>query len=354
MKTDEDFDFEICRQEQNKPGEWVVIAPITGIKLTSATNNELRIKNVLIVSKSKLPRIRKRIGLPTRISNIGVNYKIIFESAESCAITWYSGTPDQVRIKCRKTIRDTLSILSVSQLGYSKRRYGSCPSIKGEVQSGVVGEILINKHDTRRLSQERLIGKYRNLIFDKRWKEFQKKIFFFPLLKILNKETQVKDSWREELERASILVGQSQCSNDIAQSFLWNMIALELLLTRRGDKYSDVLPKRIESFLGWAGFWEVDGYSEKIKNVYGKRCSFVHDGKRDSITIQDLLFTDDLLLNLFSNLVLHPTLFNSKEQVIAFSKKVEAEHILKIRPTVRPKTLRSFSRNYTEEDYQEI
>jgi len=150
------------------------------------------------------------------------------------------------------------------------------------------------------------------------------------------------------------MVGQSQCSNDLAQAFLWNMIVLEMLLTERGDKYPEILPKRIEAFLGWVGYWSVDNYEQRIKDVYKKRCRFVHDGNRDQIEVSDLLFTDDLLLNLLANLVTHPKVFSSKDDVIKFADKVEAEHTLGINTKVRPKTLRFFSHSYTDEDLQEI
>lgn len=184
--------------------------------------------------------------------------------------------------------------------------------------------------------------------------ELPQRSFFFTLLKVLNNEIYVARSWRNELKRAAILLGQSQCCSDVAQSFLWNMIALEILLTRQGDKYTDVLPTRIEAFLGWVGFWTVERYSERIKELYRKRCDFVHNGNQKNITISDLLFTDDLLQNLLMNLMRHISLFNSKAAVIEFSKKIEAEHVLGMRPGVRPKSLRFFSRTYTERDYQEI
>lgn len=52
------------------------------------------------------------------------------------------------------------------------------------------------------------------------------------------------------------------------------------------------------------------------------------------------MFTDHLLLNLLSNLVAFPRLFRSKDAVVEFSEKVEAERILGAKPRVRPKDLR--------------
>jgi hypothetical protein len=179
-------------------------------------------------------------------------------------------------------------------------------------------------------------------------------VFFLRLLRILNDDIKVWRSWRHDLERASVLIGQSQCSSDIAQGFLWNVIALELLLSERGDKYTDILPKRAESFLGWVGFWQTDNYADKIAEIYKKRCDFVHRGRREDITVEDLLFTDDLLCNLLLNLVRHIDRFPCKQAVIDFSQKVEAEHILGVKPQVRPKRLMFMSRTYSQHDYEEI
>lgn len=350
----EDFDFEAHRIELNQPGEWSFVVPVSGVRLSKSVNNEFRIKRVLLVAKEKLPHIRKRLGLPEQISKMHKRYKEFFVSADTFAVIRHSGVPQETKSTCRKIIQDELSILALSQLGFQRRRFGSHPSIKGFPTSGKVTDLIMNTQDARSIIGGRLLGSFTPLHLDQRWKKYQKKVFYTKYLSILNEEIKVSKSWRKELERAAILLGQSQCSNDLTQSFLWNMIALELLLTRQGDKYTEVLPKRIEAFLGWVGFWDVDNYSDRIKEVYKKRSAFVHDGRRENITIKDLLFTDDLLLNLIVNLIQHIKLFESKDKVIEFSRKIEAEYILGVKPKIRPKTLQFISRHYTEKDYQEM
>ena len=322
--------------------------------LTDAVKNEFRIKRVLFISQKKLPKIRKRLGIRERISELDPHYREIFTSADTFAVLRHSGKPDELRTKCIRIIKDELSILALSQLGYRKRRFGSYPAIKGEVNTGKTSDLFLNEEDDRLIIHHGLVGKIDSLWLERRWKNYHKKVFFYRLLKIFNDDIKVAKSWRNDLERAAILIGQSQCSTDIAQSFLWNMIALEILLTEQVDKYTDILPKRIEAFLGWVGYWEINNYEERIKEIYQKRSSFVHSGKSETISVQDLLFTDDLLLNLLSNLVYHTERFSSKKAVIDFAKKVEAEHVLGVKPKIRPKTLRFFSRSYTPQDYEKI
>ncbi|MGH3144504.1 MAG: hypothetical protein ACRDTR_01755, partial [Rubrobacter sp.] len=154
--------------------------------------------------------------------------------------------------------------------------------------------------------------------------------------KILRDETEVTDSWRRELRRASVLIGESVGANDLFKSFVWNMVVLEMLLTKQQERLKETLPKRAEALLGWVGFWETDNYEYRIKEVYGKRNALLHSGRRERITEQDLAFTDSLILNLLINLVSHPKLFGSKDDVVRFSEKVEAERVLGVKPRVRP------------------
>ncbi|MHC4215145.1 MAG: hypothetical protein ACYSWP_17430 [Planctomycetota bacterium] len=212
------------------------------------------------------------------------------------------------------------------------------------------------KNDSALLNNQKT-GKIGDLCLDKNWENWQKEIFFFKLLKIIKEEGIVDSSWRYNLYRVSRLIGQSLTSNNIAQAFLLNMIAIESLLTRQGDKYTEVLPERIEAFIGWVGYWGIENYKEQIKSVYTKRCQYVHDGNDTNIEIRDILFADDILLNILSNLISHNNIFKSKEDVIEFTTKVSAEQVLEInghKSKIRPKTLHFLSKSYTEDDYKKI
>ena len=87
--------------------------------------------------------------------------------------------------------------------------------------------------------------------------------------------------------------------------------------------------------------------------MYKKRSALVHNGRRELITREDLFFTDELLQNLFHNIVGHHRIFTSKASIIEFSKKVQAEHLLGINAKVRPKTLRYMRGIYSLVDYEE-
>lgn len=334
------------------PGDWIFVVPIGNLQLTDSVNNEFRINGVTFIHKEKLRRVRKRFGINKRISELREfhPHDRFFDTADTFAVVRRRGKPAELKTRCFRMVKDELSILAASQLGYAKRRFTKQVSLFGEHERGTAQHLFLTKDGPLMSQAWEVIGSPGALVLDSTWKHFQKKVFFFRLLKIIRKEVKVARNWRNDLTNAAILIGQSLNSNDVAFSFLWNMIAIELILTRQGDKYSDILPRRIEAFLGWVG-----GFSQqRIEDAYRKRSAFVHDGNRENITKEDLLFTDDLLLNLITNLVSYPRLFGSKDRVIDFSDKVEAEQKLGLKSKVRPKGLRFFSRLYTKEDYDEI
>ena len=344
---------------QDTSGQWVYIVPVSGLALTDDINNEFVINKVTFIAVKKLIRVRKRFGIRKRISELASNKALdLFfnQLGPTVAIVRHGGKPSEITTKVTRLVIEELEILATSQLGYSKRRFNSFPSVRdGHVSS--MKYLCLNENNNSSLISHQLIGKIGDLVLDKRWKNWQKKFFFSDLIRIIRRKLEVDSLWRKNLYRAARLIGQSVSSNNITHSFLLNMIAMEALLTEHGDKYLEVLPKRIEAFIGWIGYWNIENYKEKIEDIYKKRCKYVHGGNESTIEIKDLLFTDDILFNMLANIIYHINLFKSKEDIISFTEKVSAEHLLGIvgrKSKIRPKTLRFFTRLYTAEDYKKI
>lgn len=358
MSLNSELNIDEYNQRMNSKGHWVYIVPVTGVNLTDEVQNEFRIKRVLLVKREKLHRIRQRLGITKRLSEHRPLWQDFFEGEETFAVVQHTEEPENARKICRRLVQDELSLLAVSQLGFTKRRLGPHPTIKGLESGNHIVNLMIETGESstqhRVLFQGKITGKLEDLYLNALWKNFQREMVFDRLLKILNGKIKVDSSWRSDLERAAILIGQSHCSTEIAHSFLWNMIALELLLTEQRNKQDNALSERAEALLGWVGSWEIEGYESRIRDAYKKRCGFVHDGNSDDISISDLLFTDDLLFNLLLNLVHHTKLFQSKKAVIDFSNKLAAERTLGLKPRVRPKTFKFFARGYTDKDYEEL
>ena len=346
------------KEIESTDGTWLFLAPIRNLRLFKATNFEFTVDSVTFVDSSRLANRRKRFGFPFPVSEIKKRYKgfidRFFQKEKTFATLRLTGTGKQLKQRFINQINDELAIVSLSQLGYSRRRHNSAPVLSEERKLGKRSCLMLNVSTEASFQPNEVVGKIGPLNLDDRWLKFQKKVFFNNLLKIISGKTRVAPHWRRDIKNAAILAGQSQGGHDIPQCFILNIIALETLLTQRDDKYSDRLPERAEAFIGWSKDWEIDRFEEKIKDIYHKRCLFVHTGQRDHINIEDILFSDDLLLNVLTNITRHPDIFGSKQELIDFSKKIQAEKVLGIKTKIRPKTLSLMRPRYKEEDLEKI
>lgn len=317
--------------------------PVGNLWLTEAVDREFRVDRVTFVHRDKLPRVRKRLGLGAPVSEIKKTIRDwdFFESAKAFAVVRHTGTPEEVEDHCLEIVREELSILTASQLGYSNRAQMRPIVPAGEVSEPLIRYLAVSSRDRTRFGQLlKRTAPLGEVILDRRWKSYQGEMFFMNLLKILRGKTEVEGSWRKELRRASVMLGESVGANDLLKSFVWNMVVLELLLTEQGERTRDALPSRAEALLGWVSFWEPESYEERLSDVYSKRNALLHSGKRENISYRDVAFTDHLLVNLLLNLANNPRLFGSKSDVVQLSKKVEAERTLGLKSSVRPRNLR--------------
>lgn len=328
-------------------GNWTFVIPVQNLHLTKAVKREYKVNRVTFVNGNKLPYIRKRLGIGATISSLKQKplNEEFFDSASTFAVVRHQGEGEEWESKCLRLVREEASILASSQLGYSKR--GQMVPITPE------GEAWTSRIRYRAISdQDSTSGGYLfkstspggTVAFDDRLLGHLKNGFFINLLKILRGELSVEESWRKELRKVALLVGESVASDDLLKSFLWNVSAMEMLLTEGENRVIDILPSRAEALLGWVAFWEVDDYKERIRDAYEQRNRFLHRGDREGISWKKLAFTDHLLVNLLSNLVGQPTPFKSKQEVIQFSNELEAEATLGLTPRSRVKRPFSFQR----------
>jgi hypothetical protein len=117
-------------------GTWVFVVPISKLKLTETVDFEFRIDRVTFVASDRLARRRKRFGLPHRISELREKRKGMLEKffdwAPCFATIRRKGKLSDFEDAVLELIREELSILALSQLGYCKRGDISCPSISEE------------------------------------------------------------------------------------------------------------------------------------------------------------------------------------------------------------------------------
>lgn len=334
-----------------KKNNYLYAIPIGNMELTKAVDNEFRVNRVTFVSQQKLPYIRKRLGIPYPLSRLPNSFswfdKDYFKKASTYAIVNIKGEKvKDTKEEIFNIVKDELAFVSLGQLGYSKRGNYGTPSVWGEHLANNRQYVVFDKNAGWGGWGGHLTGNFLPFTLTGMWKVFQTDAFFIELRKLIFEDkTSLQKNWKRELHTASILIGNSIGSSDISTAFINNMIALEIILTRQGDKISKTLISRSEALLGWGAYWEAYGYNTRIKDIYDKRNRFVHDGNREDITIEDLKFTDHLLFNILVNLVKHPILFNSKQAIIDFARKIEAEKILGVKSKLMPKNF-VFHHNY--------
>jgi len=337
---------------QDTEGKWLFVAPVGNLALTKDVSNEYAINRVTFVTGAKFRRIFPRLKLDKSHLKKGYPLDKMLVPEQSFAYVHHSGKPSEIKRTCFQLIRDELDILAASQLYYRRRMSMSRLGLVGEFKGGINKHAFLNKNNHAHVVGSGLADCPLPLTLDKHWKWYHKKFFFLKFLKILQGHVPVKPQWAADIARSVMLIGKSVNSHDVGSAFLWNMVALEMLLARQGDKYSDVIPRRIESLLGWMGYWKTADFHKRIDDVYSLRCKVVHDGRLELVEAKDLLFTEDLLMNVLVNLLRHPKLFQKKEDVINFAELVSAEHLLGQKSRVRPKTLMFVKRKLNKKDYK--
>lgn len=354
-------------REKNKVdfnSNWIIIAPISGLWLSEAIQNELKVGNVIFVSKNKLPRIRKRLGIKrpvSKLSEIGLNnpssikesLKEFFKYSKTYAVLNFSGTPKENYNSNIRIIEDAINIISFSNLGYSTRKFNSKIHIKNSKY------VLNNK--TLAIDKKKLRLRLGNksihpipLELNDRWKNFHKEFYFLKLLKLANGEIKINNKWKKTLISVAKLMGKSLNSHDIPESFLKNVIALEMLLVNQSEKIEEKIIERSRYLLDWCDKWEKENIEIKIKKIYKKRCNYVHDGKYENITKEDLIFTDDLVFNIYNNLLKNTDKIISKGKLIEFSYKYICEKELNLKSQYQFGNFQYISKSYKESELQNI
>lgn len=322
----------------------------------------MQIGRITFISSEKLIRIRNRLGVKkVYIAGISKNLQKSniqglydwMKKYKTFAILRSSGTPEKIKASCFRAVQEKLMILAFSQLFYQNRRFTGFLGLAGEHDISATNHLFLDSNSTSFIKGSQLLKSLRGLSIDNQWVDYHKNFYFLKLLKVLNGKIPILARWRDAIQRATILIGKSINSNNIAHSFLWNMIALELLLTKQGDSYSTDLPKRIEALIGWHSGWDPIKDTENIKKLYKLRCQYVHDGNSENISKKDLLLTDLLVFNSLGNIINDLNTFASKDDLIEFAKRHEARNFLNLKQNIHPKL--TFSTiSYSKADIEDV
>jgi len=281
----------------------LLIYPVTGLQLSPDIGSEFRVNRVTFISKEKLLRLKSRFGITAKTrTQIKADldwYHNDLSGPDAYALLQITGGSSNASDGFKLVEREA-AILAVSQLTYSSRSHNGVISLGMRSSSKLDLRLVVNLDEDIVSHQSQLVGPGGKLILSDQWKKSAKGRGFFSLLKIIRGEIDLNSSWLYDIRNASVLIGKSQQSSEVSTAFLYNMMALDTLLLSGQGKHKENLISRIQAFIGWSSMWDSDGYEQQIERLYKKRSDLVHDGKIDSVGMDSLLESDNLIFNVLS------------------------------------------------------
>lgn len=314
---------------------FIVSVPVYNLVINKENNSEIQVENVIFISRNKISFARRRLGFRERISEID-KYLLdnlgqkLFDTAETFAVMKLQRAPEDSLLKPMLRVRESIWILASSLFSPSTR--GNTPFFGfPEHKAHLSHEYLV--YDTQGTSSKytwTVISPIFPFTLDNQWKQIMKHHFFPSILRIINKNITVNSKWYYSVRKSVILAGKSILSSDLPQAFMYDMIALETLLTYQGDKFPDAIIERLNAFFSWyfqrhSGQWE-----KTIKRLYKLRCKMVHDGETGEIKTEDLISADTLLYNVLINIGIAIKAIKNKKDLIHLAEIIKARKVLGI------------------------
>ncbi|MDP8246722.1 MAG: hypothetical protein P9M00_01155 [Candidatus Tritonobacter lacicola] len=338
---------------------WSLFVPIHNLEISRDIGGELRVENVVFISSDKIPFIRKRLGLPEKVSYYRsritpIGDKGLFSGAKVYAFLKSRRCPEDNLTHEFRRIKEAVCVLASSQM-YRLSRHERILFGGPEYGNILLDDYFLfsNSNKDWKYCPMRLdsIKPYR---LDKQWKRQLSSHFFPRLLRILNGEISVSPKWRFSLRNAALLGGLSCLSRNIWESFMYDMVAIELLLTKRGEPFPDTVLDRMMTFFGWLTDWSPRPWKDLIKRLYKLRNKFVHAGRITDITGLDIINADMLLANLLNTLCSLTKLIKSKEDIIELTNKLAACKVLGIKFKGGPKQLTFHKQTWLKQDIEKL
>lgn len=331
---------------------------VPNLLIDSVFNQEFRVERVTFVSGNKIRKNRKLYGITKTIADIekrfGDRPKTIIKPDATYAHIWTKKSYRDDLSEEYLLINDAIYVLASSNFGITTSRE---PSLLGRHDSKLgatdssamfsyqkhgwnVGWSRKGPVDVYRLNQD---------IKNNTWMHF-----FLKAVKVLNRELVVSVNWRKKIRRAVVLAGRSQYEPTLEDAFLRNMVAIEVLLSNRGDSFPEVLVNRIDALFWWLS--ESHGVSWKgiIAPMYKCRCEIVHDGGAKEFKPEYLLNSEMVLRNLLNAICSRTRIIKSKNDLLQLTEKVAAKKTLGMAITEIPSTFTFVRMHYTQEQLEKL
>jgi len=335
---------------------YTLLVPIYNLEISPEIGGEVIIGNVSFISLNKLTNSHRKYGIPQPISH----YRSHFEkwpghflneaSAFACVRTANNSFADHTEEY--KRLQEAIFILASSQF-YRSGRQNTIYFGGPEFFSHLIDQIYIFDTNSNQFNYNMtIVNSARRLCLDKHWKSNNH--FFRKLLALINSnDKKIIKEWKFTIRRAAILAGQSIFARNAWEAFLYDMIAIEVLLTNEGDKFPDAIVKRLSALFGWLALEDSTSWHDLVGELYELRCKFVHDGIYKDISFFQVSKADMLLANLLDNLPKLLRIFKCKSDVISFANKLEARRILGMK-LIRPKNISFITKPITDSEEQKL
>lgn len=327
--------------KNKKPKEsFSCFIPVYGLDIGNNFNGELTIERVTFIRADKIPRIRKKLGLPKPISHYQKRQRPfggrkILSEAKTYAYLKSRRNPDSQSFETEmRCVLEALWILGSTMLGHIDR--GRCDiSLRPYPEAKFFEEFYNFKNNSDDFTVHHTVfTAVEDFSFHTFWKRSLKRNNYIKLLRIIHGDIPVNTKWRTNLRTAAIIAGQSQFARYLHEAFFLDMVGIETLLAYPGDKFPDALINRLFALFGWLTDEKSEMWKSIVKRLYEQRCSFVHSGEQKEITWTDLHNADTILANLLMNLSGLTKTIKSKQDIIAYANEIEARKILGKKPRV--------------------
>lgn len=297
-------------------GIWMVIVPMFQLEISDdpPINGRWDVGEVSFVSRAQLAATLN----PPTLTNLPRQsvWKRITEEDDGFAIITLTGTPNELRHSAFRQLREAASILASTAAFYGKRHQVSGFTLKGYPAFTAKNDRFIQTDGTAFCGNWNQRGFLHPFVLDANWHRAITQSGIIDLFARINDSTLSAD-WRRQIRSGAAMFGRSLMSLDLADAFLLDVIGLETLLTRQGERNGRRLYQRIKGMTGWHLRTARPKYEDEIRRIHDVRCEIVHDSDYSNLTIELLLQADMYLTNSLLNIVRLPAVFPDKAALAA-------------------------------------
>ncbi len=302
----------IARNDDHQ--SWILIVPVAQLRISNGPpiNGKWSVGDVTFYSKEAL---EQHLQPPNVATTLGDNARrFVFGDSESFAVAMRQGKPDEIQGSAFFDLRIAAQTLAATAAFYGRRHLSSGFALKGYPIHTAKHVAFIEAHGTRLESRFGQRGMLLPFELDERWHASITESGISLLFDRVEDQSLDPD-FRRQINSAAALLGRSVMSLELADAFLLDVIGLETLLMRRGERNGRRLSRRIKGMTGWHLKQVNPNYVDEIVKIHEVRCEIVHDALYANLTARLLLQADRYLMNALLNVVRLPKVFPNKDQL---------------------------------------